>query len=506
MKNFKELMRRLTPDRRFFSFQSFDGLTQIEILWILFSCPAFVELFARLDRLGKATKPLGYPLSTAVRWLIAQTLTREEAYSRFWERMRCDQGLALLVSGGGELPTPAWLSDAIHDHMQSLQTALASFYRELVRVLIVSDPDLKYGLVVDGMNVHGYSNPSRPITKRHPETGRRVATGERTPATDETAWWFAKREHLASKRPKPTSAKTSKGNKGKGRQGQKGKGGETIRYGWGHQFSAIGFIKKTVVPIFDLYAPRKKWDERTVAMSLLDQLYDEFPELIIPDGEFGIFVADAGYDAGYVHGLLRSKRLEGVIPVGKDPTRKLTGSPIINSHEVNLTYRGDYTPLCKQGPLQVLPSEMGRHPAQIHACPMVRPGVCETPCALQVAYDDKGRVGYPLVKLRVGSLKRGEEIRQRPLFPRRGEQHEQLLALRSGIERFFSLLRSTFRWGCDGDARLPIRGVENMRLRLLVALITLTALALLDDGLKLDESVAAVWGLPGVGVPLPEAA
>lgn len=517
--NFNELNRRLSPDRLFFTFARFNGMTQNEVIHLLFTTPAFVELFARLDRLGHCTKPLGYPLSITVRWLVGMAVTREHMYSLFHERMRCDAGLAALVAGPGQpLPEPSWLSDALGAHGRNLQTALSLFYRELIRLFISDDPELKYGLAIDAEDIHGYSNPSRPVMKRDPDTGKLVATKERKAATDSTAHYFVKREHRASRRPNRDAAKLASSEiKAESMRG------ETVRGGFGHRLSLVSFIKKPLFPVFDLYAPKGEGKgELPVGLRLLERLYRDFPELAIPEGEFGILVADSAYDAKSFHGFLRTHRLEGVIPVGKHPERKLKGSPIINTHDVvNLTYRGDYTPLCSYEvevetrgkketkeihlPLRVLPSELGKYPAQVFSCPMRRPGECPSPCALEVRRDERGRVDYPPVKLRVGKLTDGELIRQRPLFPRRGDQHAQLFAYRSSVERAFSLLR-TYCFGCEGEARLPIRGVEKLYLRLTIIVIVLAALAMIDDGLLLDESIAAGWGFPASGLPFADAA
>lgn len=516
--NFNELIRRLNPDRSFFTFASLREMNQNEILYLLFTTPAFVELFARLDRLGHCTKPLGYPLSTTVRWLIGMAVTREHMYSLFYERMRPDSGLAALVAGPGQpLPQPSWLSDALRSHGPNLQTALALFYREMVRLFIRADPDLKYGLVLDAEDIHGYSNPSRPVMKHDPDSGRLVATKERKAATDPTAHYFVKREHRASRRPHPPAAKLASS-----KIKPESMRGETVRGGFGHRLSLLCFIKKPLFPIFDLYAPKGEgMGEMPVGRRLLEQLYRDFPELAIPEGEFGIFVGDSIHDAKSFHSFLRTHRLEGVIPVQTDPKRRLKGSPIIRTRDVNLTYRGDYTPLCSYEveveshgkkatkeinlPLRVLPSELGKYPAQVFSCPMSRPGECPSPCALEVRRDARGRVDYPPVKLRVGKLTDGELIRQRPLFPRRGDQHKQLFAYRSSVERAFSLLR-TYCFGCEGEARLPIRGVENLQLRLTVIALVIGALAMLDDGFELDASIASCWGLPGNGLPFADAA
>lgn len=274
----------------------------------------------------------------------------------------------------------------------------------------------------------------------------------------------------------------------------------------GFQLSLLCFVKKPLFPIFDLYAVRKKSGERDVAGRQLVRLDEDYPELRIPDGELGVYIADAGYDGGDHHELLRRHRLEGVIPVMTDPLRPLKGGPRILSHGVTLSYRGDYTPLCAQGQLAVLPSEFGKHPAQVLRCPKSRPGECENRCGLEVTYNGRGHVQYPNVKLRIGSLTNGEDIRQRPLFPRRGAQFAELFRLRSAVERVFSLLRSTFRYGCEGEARLPIRGIDNMRLRLVVTAVVIASLAMLDDGYELDASVAQGWGTGEHGLHFLEAA
>lgn len=493
--NYKQLLEKLKPDPHFFTFDTFADSTQIEVLYALFTAPAFVELFARLDRL---TRGEGFPLSITVRWFMAMAVIRENESTMFRKRLQCDTGLATLVLGPGQtLPECSWVSSTLRDHKENLLVALRIFYRELIRLFIRANPDVRHGYIIDAKPIDGYSNPPHRKMRKDLETGRLVPTDEIVPATDPDAWYMVKQEHRASRRPKP-GTETKGESKGKGKGDEKGRSSGS-RYNWGYQLSVICFIKKRLFPIFDLHAAKKEdaTGELPVGRRMMSQLFDDYPELELGPDEYGVFVADSAYDDQKVFRLARDKRLVPIIPVRDDSTKELKGSRIVESHEVELRFRTDYTPLCAQGPLNVLPSELGKYPAQIFCCPMKRPNECETPCALEVFVDQNGYRQYPQVKFRVGSLSDPAELRQHPLFPRRGEQHRELFRFRSLIEGVFSHLQN-YRYGCEGDARLKIRRLTNMTFRLYIVAITLAALAMIDDGMELDASAATHWGLPGL--------
>ena len=182
------------------------------------------------------------------------------------------------------------------------------------------------------------------------------------------------------------------------------------------------------------------------------------------------------------HGFLRGYGLEPIIPV-EDPTRVMNakGSPTMVSHEETLRFRQDYTPVCSQNlPLEVLPSTLGDYPAQNFRCPMTLPGECPKECNL-ARVEKEGKIVFPAVRKRTSTLDNDKLLYQHPTFPRRGKQFARLLALRTVVERGNSLIRTVGRFGCDGEAKLPIRGLDNLRLRLSVTIITLNVLGILNE-------------------------
>lgn len=471
---FSALVLKLEPHPNFFSLDRFRKQTQVEALAELLAVPAVQELCARIDRIGNG----GLPLSTVIRWLMAMAVCHENVYSRMYRRFECDSQLATLVFGPGvPLPDDSWISNKIHAHLANLLVATRRFHFAMVRHFVLNNPGVARGLVGDGMGIRGYSNPERGVYKRDRNTGRFVEVGRR-PATDPEA-------HFWKKGKDDPSAAT-----GSGLYSHK-------KGGFGFRVDQVCFVAKPLYAAYELNKVDEGNTEPPCMMRLLDELFHHVPELLPPEGEIAVFIADAGYSSKEMHGFLHAKHLEPIIPAaGPDKIMKADTSPTMASHGETLRFRQDYTPVCSRDiPLKVLPSTIGGYPAQRFRCPMKLPGECPNECSLAPKHDDAGKICFPTVTQRTSGLKTDEQRYQHPLFPRLGDQFAKLFAMRTVIERGNSLIRNIVRFGGEGEARVPIRGLDNQRLRLGVGIITLNLMAILNDGLDLPAHVGSHWGI-----------
>lgn len=88
-----------------------------------------------------------------------------------------------------------------------------------------------------------------------------------------------------------------------------------------------------------------------------------------------------------------------------------------------------------------------------------------------------------------------DELRYRhPTFPWGGAQYEKLFNFRTVIERGHSLMRTVGRFGGDAEARVPIRGLDNLRFRPALVIITLNLLAIVNARLELPAHLGSDWG------------
>ena len=466
---YEELKRLVEPDPSFH--RPLRELSHAEAIITLFSWwPLREVLFPLIDRYGEATKPSVYRLSVVVRWLLAMVICGERTVTNFRRRLESDETLARLVLHGPiapadsclDLPSRGWLSKTIRSCRGWLIPSLTDLHRELVRPVIVAHPEVRHGLVIDRTLFPTWGNPERGIYRRNRETGKRERVGTR-PATDPDAHLYPRLEHKVK---------------------------EHTRFQYGFALDAICLLSKPLIAAWSITAPRQ--NERAFVDPLLDELYAVYPELKLRPDELGVFLADAGYDGAPFFRSARRRHLIPVVPVKESLAEAvLKGEDkTIVRRGVELNLRGDYTPVCSQDlPLRVWTSDLSQR-SQRFGCPL-RYGECPKPCGLQPKRNGDGHVVYTPIRISTSRLD-GDHARQHPLFPRAGEQHEELFAKRVGVERMWSLMKGKGMFGGEDEGRLPIRGLENMQLRFICTMIVLTGLALINAGLEPADDLEEV--------------
>lgn len=499
-KTFKTFAEEQRPRRTWRSLKL--GRNPVSLLEQVVEVPLVAAALDRIDSFG--TDGRKYPLSVVVRWLFMMLLCHLRCLEHMADRMLTDEAVKWAVLGDpdnlgeevreGTAPERAYISKQISDHLDVLIEQLQHLYDSLVAALLRSDPLLKYALIYDGSMVETWGNPERPEHEFDEETGKWRKTGRMLQATDTDAARWARRIHSSS-RVSSSAAKKAK---------------EVLSFGFGYRLSALIFSRLAIPLAVWLDPPSKGNGERLVAIRMLREAREKFgPLLEIAEDELAVFLADAGLAAGHFFATLRQLGYEPIVPYKRTVKENILKDKKVITRKGNsfleLDVRWDGTVLCPRTdwdpkkfsggrrPLEPLPSDLTAR-AQRWRCPMKAVGECSSPCLLEPQYKDSLKLNtiYPRVKKFIRKLSESDGFHF-VLFPRIGAEAQTLSAYRGLVERDFSYIKGRGCFGGEGQARLPIRGQQRLKLRLLCTLIPLVVLALIELGVEMPAELLDDW-------------
>jgi hypothetical protein len=472
------------------------GRNPVTLLELVLDVPLIEVALKRIDLFGREGRC--FPLSVVVRWLFMMPLCRQRHLQEMEDRMLTDDPVKWAVLGDpdslgedvrdGVAPKRPYISKQIGDHLDLLISQLQHLYDSMIAALLRWDPLLKYALIYDGSMISTWGNSERAEYELDEQTGRWKKTGRMVPATDPDAARWSRRK----KRSDGTAEEAGDG-------------------GFGYRLSALVFCRRPIPLSAALHAPKPGNGERLVGMRMLTEAREKFgPLLELKQGELAVFIADSGLPSKEVHAALRSRGYEPVMPYNFETKEELIleNTRLVTrkgNAYLELDVRRDGAPLCPRRdwdkaeyesgrrPLDTLPSDLTAR-AQRWRCPMNAVGECPSPCLLEPHFtnDLKLNVVYPRVKKFIGKGDLEDGYRY-VLFPRIGAEAKTLLSYRGRVENDFSVMKGRGCFGGDGEARLPIRRLKRLELRLLCALIPLVALAMIELGVPMPAELLDDW-------------